>query len=335
MGVLFDVGFLGNYGTRESGPQPLNQVSPNYLSLGSLLGQPINSPAVVAKGFKVPYPGFTGTLAQSLRPYPQFGDITNPYAANLHSDYKALVLKAQKRTGALAMEVNYTLSRATTDGAASVTLTDLLAPQNQYSPGNVTTRQVDDIPNVFNLLLSWDIPVGKGKRFMSSSNGVVNALISGWTLATQETYRSGTLLLITAPNTLGSGVLFAPITLPNATGAAVRTSTDAGSLDPNNPTSRWLNPGAFSVAAPFTLGNGAQLYGTARNPMFLVENFSAVKRTYLRETMNVEYRVDIFNLFNRNEFGNINASVGDPDFGRPAGTQLAPRFIQMALKFGF
>jgi hypothetical protein len=59
----------------------LNQLPSSYLSLGSLLTQNINSPAVVAAGYKEPFPGFaTGwgggaTLAQALRPFPQYGHV--------------------------------------------------------------------------------------------------------------------------------------------------------------------------------------------------------------------------------------------------------------------
>ena len=52
-----------------------------------------------------------------------------------------------------------------------------------------------------------------------------------------------------------------------------------GSLDPNNPASRWINPAAFSIAPAFTFGNVPNLLDGVRNPGILVENFSAIKKT--------------------------------------------------------
>ena len=51
--------------------------------------------------------------------------------------------------------------------------------------------------------------------------------------------------------------------------------------------------------------------------------------------VNVEYRLDAYNLFNRQLFGNITANLSDPNFGRPTGLMIQPRFIQMALKLNF
>jgi len=70
---LLDVGYVGSKGTRlYSGTMNINQTDSRYLSLGPLLTSPIDDPAVVARGFKPPYPGFKGSLAQALRPFPQY-----------------------------------------------------------------------------------------------------------------------------------------------------------------------------------------------------------------------------------------------------------------------
>lgn len=335
MGVLLDVAFAGNHGTRLSGPQPLNQVDPKYLAQGALLGLQITDPKVKAAGFALPYAGFTGTLAQALRPYPQFTDITDPYAANLHSDYKALQIKAEKRMGDLAVEANYTYSRATSNGASSMAQTNLLAPQNQYNLTGQQGRSIDDIPQVFNLLYSYELPVGHGKKFLGSSKGILGAVVGGWSVSAQQLYRSGNLLLVTAPNTLGAGVLFAANTQPNLTGSAIRSGTDAGSLDPNNPTNRWLNPAAFSLAPALTLGNAPALNNDVRNPGIMIENFAAGKQTRLREGLSLNYRVEVQNLFNRDLFGNINTNLSSPGFGRATGVMIQPRFMQMSLKLAF
>src|ERR1700722_19055271 len=56
----------------SSGTVDLNQLDPKYLSLGNLLVTNVDSPQAQAAGIGIPYPGFTGTVAQALLPYPQY-----------------------------------------------------------------------------------------------------------------------------------------------------------------------------------------------------------------------------------------------------------------------
>ena len=332
---LLDLGYVGTKGTRLGGALPLNQVDPKYLSLGNLLSLPINDARVGAAGFRRPYADFNGTLAQSLRPFPQFLDITDHYGAKFESRYDALQLKVVKRYSDFNLLLNYTYSKATSNGASSQAATDILAPQNAYNLSAEDSFQLYDIPHAFNIIYTWDLPIGRGKRMLNSSSKLITMLASGWTLAGEHQYRSGNLLLVNAPNTLGSGAVFAARQRPNATGSGFRTGTSASDLDPGNPTSRWLNRAAYSIPAPFTFGNGANFYDDVRNPGIRSENFSIVKRTPVTESVNVEYRVDMNNVFNRAVFGNINTNLTDPNFGRPTGVMIDPRAIQMALKFNF
>jgi hypothetical protein len=66
--ILLDAAYVGVKGTRLGTDLiNLNQVNSSYLSLGSLLTQSITSPQAVAAGIPVPYPRFTGSVAQALR----------------------------------------------------------------------------------------------------------------------------------------------------------------------------------------------------------------------------------------------------------------------------
>ncbi len=335
MGVLLDVGFLGVSASRLNGDLPLNQLNPSYLSLGSLLSQSISSPAVIAKGYKVPYPGFTGTLAQALRPYPQFNDITDAFGAELKSHYNSLQIKASKRYNDFNLLFNYTWSKNTSNGSSTQAFTSILAPQNAYNLTAENGYNLYDIPQTVNLIYTWDLPLGKGKKYVNAGSNAINALVSGWTVAIEQHYRSGNLLLVNVPNSLGAGVLFSARERANVTGQPFRTSTSASNLDPNNPTSLYLNPAAFSIPSAYTFGNAANFYGDVRNPPILLENFSVIKRTPVRETVNVEYRLDVYNIFNRQLFGNIDTNLADPNFGRPTGVMIQPRLLQMGLKLNF
>ena len=93
-----EAAYVGVKGTRlGNGLISINQVDPRYLSLGTLLTQSVTSAAAQAAGIKIPYAGFTGSVAQALRPYPQYLNIVNNSNPNGNSTYNALQVKLTKR----------------------------------------------------------------------------------------------------------------------------------------------------------------------------------------------------------------------------------------------
>ena len=93
-----------------------NQLNPIYLPLGTVLNDAVGSPQAIAAGVSAPFPGFTGSVAQALRPYPQFLNITDNTQNTGHSRYNALQLRAQKYlSNGLTFLVSYTYSQTITD----------------------------------------------------------------------------------------------------------------------------------------------------------------------------------------------------------------------------
>jgi hypothetical protein len=157
------------------------------------------------------------------------------------------------------------------------------------------------------------------------------------------------------PNTLNVGTLFTQYKKANLNSAVpIRTGIDRTTLDPNNPSVRWFGcqpqaianrPGAFQCAAnstPFSIpgefefGTVSQFMGAFRQPPVFTENISIVKKINLAGEGRVRfvYRVDIFNLFNRTNFG-VNGAIGNPDFGRASGPQQGARIITMGGRLEF
>jgi hypothetical protein len=155
-------------------------------------------------------------------------------------------------------------------------------------------------------------------------------------------YRSGGLIQVQTPgNPLGPGVLFSRVTNANITGKEIRTGVSRTDLDPNQDI-RWFNSGAnapFAVAPPYTLGNAALYYGAFRQPPVLQDNISVVKNFDIGvpgdRFIRVQYRADAFNALNRTNFGGVNGTVGNANFGRPSGVQYGPRAITMGLRLEF
>ncbi len=336
MAFLLDVAYLGSKGSRLNSYVPYNQVDPKYLSLGSLLSANITDPRVVAAGFQLPYPGFAGTLAQSLRPYPQYNNIIHTYLGVGGLTYNALQTKLEKRFSSLTLLAAYTWEKNIEINGAFTQTGNGTAPQDQYNLGAEKALSIHDIPHTLNLVYAYDLPFGHGRKYLASAHPVVSAVVGGWTIAGIHQYRSGSLIQIGAPvNTLGTGVLFTPALRANTTGSAIQTGVDRTSLDPNNPGVRWLNRTAFSIPGAYQFGSAAPFLNDVRNPPFFTEALSLVKRFKIRERADVEYRADISNVLNRTSFGGINVNLSDPNFGRATGVQQGPRIIQMALKLNF
>jgi len=342
---LFDLSYQQNRGSRLNSTSDLNQLPVSQLLKGSLLGKRIDSPEAIAAGIKPPFAGFpvTQTVAQALRNYPQYLGLSALGAAYAQSWYDALQFKVERRFGSYQLMANYTWSKNLGYGHYRQVFSqigDPGTPQDYNDPRESKSYNNIDIPHVLNILSTFDLPFGKDKRFLKINNKVGNALVSGWTISGAQVYRSGTAIrLVTPGNPLGNGVIFAQATKANLTGAPIRTDAERTSLDPNDPNSRWINPAAFAAAPLYTLGTAAFYQNAFRNPLFMDERVSIVKRTTLwandRNPVVLTYRADAFNLLNRTVFGGIVGTVGNANFGRPTGPQNGARIITMGLRLSF
>ena len=333
---LVDLAYVGNRGTGLNSSIWLNQVDPKYLTLGSLLRQNINSPEVQAAGFSAPYEGFTGTLAQSLRPYPQFLNVTSRNSGDGKTWYDAFQAKLERRFGGWQMMTSYTYSKSQASLHFRQIFTQFeVTPQNSYDLSAEKYLSPSDQPHVVNILNSFDLPFGKGKRWMNKG-GVANAIVGGWTIAAAQRYYSGNLSNTNVANSL-SNALFNGSKRAYTTGQPLRTSFDRDDLDPSN-TNTYFNPGAFALPGEFNFGT-ASLYLTGfRQPKVLQENVSLLKQFALiplgEREVRATLRADFFNFLNRNDF-NVNMAIGNPAFGRATGPNQGPRFISLGMRVDF
>jgi hypothetical protein len=163
-------------------------------------------------------------------------------------------------------------------------------------------------------------------------NTLADAIVGNWELTVIEKATSGfPVFVIDTAN--GSGVNFQnngnSLTRPNQT------------CNPtlNNPTlAMWFNTSCFSAPPAGELGNANRT--PLSGPGFVNTDFSIIKHFPIREGMRLDFRTEIFNLFNHPQFGNPGSSVG-ADFNSPAtfatvtSTVNNPRLVQFALKVTF
>ena len=338
--MLVEVDYQGNRGNRLNSTVDLNQVNPSYLYLGSLLQQSITAPAVVAAGFSKPYPNFTGTLAQSLRPFPQFLNVFSRNSGQGQTWYDSATAKVSRRIGNWQLLGSYVRSKS----LGLLTYRQIFSqtqvyPQDMYNLNQEKSYLPFDQPNVFNFLSTYDLPFGTGKQFLSGSNRMLNAVVGNWTFADTHQYRSGALIALNCADTLGNGVLFTDARMCNANGGAILTGQSRTSLNPNNPASVYFSAAAFSVPGQYSFGTSSQYNSNFRQPPVFVDNAALIKQLYLGprgdgSRVRLQFRADASNLFNRTNFG-VNGTVGNANFGRASGPQDGPRLITMGLRLNF
>jgi hypothetical protein len=342
---LIDVSYQGNRGSRLASSIDLNQLPTSELARGSQLQALITSPAGQASNVRAPFDGFGArSVAQALRPYPQYLSVFSRNAGVGRTWYDSLQTKVERRFGTWQLIANHSWSKSLGLAHFRQIFTQLgtAIPQDYYNIDDSKSYLPFDQTQVLNIVNSVDLPFGKGRRYFSGASPAVNKLVSGWTIASVQRYTSGNLIQIVTPgNPLGAGVLFAGVTKANRNQSIpVRTGISRTELDPGpNSTSRWFNVGNYTAAAPFTLGTAAFYDSLFRQPPVLNENLGIVKRTRLLELdknpIILTLRADAFNMFNRTSFGGVIGAIGNANFGRPTGPQLGARTITMGMRLEF
>ncbi|HVX67896.1 MAG TPA: carboxypeptidase regulatory-like domain-containing protein, partial [Bryobacteraceae bacterium] len=271
--LMLDVAYVGNHADHlQSWMQDPNQLDPKYQSRGACLGvdiaQQATSPACAGQAIvPLPYAGFTGTVGQALRPFPQYSNATldnsadgNPFGFSTHH---ALQTKLEKRFSAgLTLLGTFTWAKTLTNadseypGQAGWNNGNIAGfAQNQYNNTVEKSLSVQDVPRRLMLAYSYELPVGKGKRYLNKG-GVVNAIVGGWNISGVQTYASG-LPLSVLPN--GS---FNPGTFTSSTRANVVAGVDPKGAELNGSfdfySGRVFNPGAFSQPENYTYGTAAR-----------------------------------------------------------------------------
>jgi hypothetical protein len=336
--MILDVSYIGNRGTRLTGNWQrmglaANMNDPKVLALGArLLNADINSPEAVAAGIKLPYAGFTGNVAQALRPFPQYQNIQWRNVPTGNSIYHALeVVLEQHFAHGLQFRVGYTYSRLNNDGAENAQGGGFnLGIQNPVSTEvGEYGLSADDVPHVFLVGYTWELPVAR--RFKS---GPASFLLGGWNLAGALRYESGRPLNIFMDNDL-AGFLFnfngqkRPNRMKGVSGATSRS----GNFNPY--AQSYFNPSAWENPGPLQFGNAPRRDGSVRGFPTYNEDASIFKVFPLKEQLKMRFEAEFGNIFNRTDFCDPNTNFSAGSFGQVNTQCNQPRSIQFGLRFDY
>ncbi|MEX2264336.1 MAG: TonB-dependent receptor [Bryobacteraceae bacterium] len=326
--------YVGTKGTRLFTPElDRNQVHPSaFAGLGrDLLTSHITSARAQAAGFTEPFPGFSrlwggrATVAQALRPFPQYNSIPEGVASYGNSTYHSFQLFVQKTMSrGFGFTAAYTYGKQISDTRV---LSTGVGYQNAYDRRNERSLDGTNPAQILSISQVYDLPFGRGKAFANSS-AVADKLLGGWKVSGIYTYQSGLPLSIATINTLG--IFNSTLRADLVPGVPLRAPVGPGRFDPNR--DLWINPNAFANPAPGQFGNTARYLTGLRGPAFLSEAIAVVKDTALTEKLTLQFRTEFSNPFNRVVFGAPVDRLDSATFGQITSVGNTPRQIQFGLK---
>lgn len=317
--------FLNEFVDRFGGTQALN-----------LLRADISSATARQAGIPIPYANFTNpsvqrvrTVAQALRPWPQYQNVVTGSQGgdkSGHSTYHALVLKAERRySQGLTFQWNYTLSKILTDAdnydASNSAAMDFYNRRLEKSIGAF------DQTHSLKLSTIYELPFGQGRRYMNRG-GVANALFGGWRMSGIFSYFSGFPIQLSRNNPFP---IFNGGTRPLVTSYDNWRETIKGEkFDPA--VDRFLTPTAFPAQPTDRFGNVTRFNPKVRAFPNYNENVSFAKTFRFTESVRLDFRWELFNMFNRTVFGTGSANLNSNAFGIVNSQANNPRQMQAALK---
>jgi hypothetical protein len=250
---------------------------------------------------------------QARRPYPLFGTMSYN-TDDASATYHALQAKLEKRlSSGMWFLVSGTYSK-------SLTRQNTPAAGGNYAWQKALTNF--DVPRILAVGFGYELPFGRGKRFLSSTGKIGNGIIGGWQMQGIINFRSGlpfTPVISRDVTNTGIGGQ-----LPNRIGSG---TLDAKSLN------LYFDKNAFVVPATYTYGNSGG--GILRGDYSGAVNVSLFKQFAVTEKSRLQFRGEAFNLTNSAYFNNPNATVDVAAGGRVTSTSNVPRQIQFALKYIF
>jgi hypothetical protein len=226
-------------------------------------------------------------------------------------------VKLEKRfSSGLSFLTHYTLGKAL-DYSSQVNETT----RNFYDPKMSKGRSLFDIRSRAVLSATYELPVGRGKRFLSSG-GVVSQVLGNWQINTIVNLHSGFAYFVTVSGDACN------------CGASGQTANQVG--DPRSgfeqSRTKWFNTAAFAIPANGTFGNSGR--NILSGPWQANVDVSLFKIVRFGENIRLQIRPEFFNALNRVNFGLPGATVASPTYGVITSASDA-RVIQLALRLTF
>jgi outer membrane receptor protein involved in Fe transport len=259
-----------------------------------------------------------GTLdANGPVPFPDFGNIQAREMSG-EANYKGVDLSFEKRfSDGYSFRASYTIGEARDQAPEHLNASSGRA-QNTRDLESWEGPSDFDIRHRFVGNFVVELPFGEGKPMLT--DGVAGKIFGGWLLSGIYSSRSGRPFTVTQGN---NNVGPDQTGMPNLTG------------DPTGPktVARWFNPAAFTPVPSGTFGNAGR--NILRGPGWVTFDMSVQRRIAINSRASVTLRADVFNIFNRANFGLPVSNIAAANVGVISSLAGDPRVAQLSIRFGF
>ncbi len=315
---VLDVKYVGAHFVHEAANLQLDQLPDSALALGPALQTLEPNPfyGQISTG-QLAAPKVS--QAQLLRPYPQFTGVTSLNASWAGASYNGLNVTLQKRfSSGFSFLTAYTWSKLMDQNSGGFS-GETLGGGTTQDYNNLKAEWSTSLLDQTNRLVSgavYQFP------FFREGGGLAGHLLGGWEISAITSFISGDPLGITSAtngtDSQGGGQR------PNWNGknAAIGNHTVA----------KWFNTSYFSTPPAFQFGNTPRTFDDLRSDWIRNIDVSLHKNTLLTRNMNLQIRVDAFNMDNTPTFAPPNTSYGSSQFGVVSAQQNSPRTIQLGFK---
>jgi hypothetical protein len=361
--LVLGISYVGSQGHFESPDsstargQWINQLSPQYLFLGSILGTdvenltPAQQSTLTGAGITLPA-NFSPkqTVAQALAPFPNYKSVTDAYGNVANSNYNSLqVSVTQRASKGLTFMFDYIWSKAIDDGGtfrsgyaipAAYSTDGKAWPVDRIERGVSTTDQ----PQHVIATGVWSLPFGA--QGLGRGNSVVRALASNFKFSGILQIYSGSPLAVTgsACQVNPAESTCNPTLAPGFTGPGrIGGKWGQGATATSSPS--YLNSAAFvpistltEAGSPYayTFGDAAR---TAPFGMYGPGNYDidiSLRRNFaLTERARLTLEGDLYNLTNHTDFLVGGTAFGSASFGTVSGQANSSRDAQLSLRLEF
>ncbi len=327
--ILVDFAYVGNHGLKLQGFLNANQKNP-------------------ANNFARPFTNWPSDITEALNEF--------------YSNYNSFQARYQQQmAGGLTLLNSFTWEHSLDNASASLE-GNTPSPQNGNNIAGDYAQSDYNLPIINVTSLVYELPVGRGRRFLNGGNGLVETVLGGWQVSAINTAQAGTPFNITyTPNSatavsqqISATYRGANEYRPNRIAGAPLTQ-DRSVRAANTGYVQYLNLNALTL--PATRNAGGQLlspFGNlsrnpARTPAFYETDFDVNKRFNTPvESLKVEFRAELYNLFNHTNLylpsnpnlgGTLQSfsvagvpTAGTPSSGGSVTSTFEPRIVQFALK---
>jgi outer membrane receptor protein involved in Fe transport len=290
------------------------QLARNFVISADAVGS-VTSNLAVLRNLNQPLAGTRD--ANGAVPYPDFGNIQAREMSG-EANYKGLDLSFEKRlSSGYSYRASYTIGSSRDQAPEHLNASSGRA-QNSRDLESWEGPSDFDIRHRFVANFIVELPFGPGKPMLQ--DGIASHILGGWLVSGIYSARSGRAFTVTQGN---NNVGADQTGMPNLTG----DPEGAGSVD------QWFNPSAFTQVPSGQFGNAGR--NILRGPGWITFDMSVQRRIVISSRVNTTLRWDVFNLFNRANFGLPASNIAAANAGVISTLAGDPRVMQFSLRIGF